>query len=136
MNIKMRYLALIAIGVLMATNLTASEELQTTNENFKFIAGAGGFSCGKLIAVKIEGERFDQLYFFWAQGFLSGMNFQYLRTEEFATNLSDHDAHRIWLENYCEENPLDTYALAVRKLWRELRIRQKLDPDLLFIPKE
>jgi len=129
MNIKMRYLAAITAGMLMVTNTAASDDEI-------YLAGAGGASCGKFIADKEDDKIFRDLYFFWAQGFLSGLNFRLLLNDtESAVEFSDYEAHKLWIENYCEENPLDIYALAVAKLWPEIRAKQGLDPDPLINPE-
>jgi len=47
---------------------------------------------------------------------------------ESATELSDSAEMEIWIKNYCEENPLDQYLMAVTRLWAELRAKQGLDP--------
>ena len=101
-----------------------------------YVAGVGNFSCGKFIANMELDKIFHDLYFFWAQGFLSGLNFKYFLNQESATDLADHDALQLWLENYCDENPLDQYSAAAMQLWHELRVRQGLDPDQLYVPME
>ena len=139
MNIKMRCLTIIAVGMLMTASTAAADE--------KFyMAGAGSFSCGKFIADKEDDEALRVVYFSWAQGFLSGLNMKYFLGKESdtvlaaytesATDLSDYDALQFWMENYCEENPLDLYVVATIKLWRELRVRQGLERDSRFKPKD
>ena len=126
----MRYLIAIAVGMLMVTNPATPDERQL------IMAGAGAHSCGKFIANMELDEIFHDLYFFWAQGFLSGLNFKYFLNQESATDLADHDALQLWLENYCDENPLDQYSAAAMQLWHELRVRQGLDPDPVVSPKD
>ena len=130
MNIKMRYLIVIAVGMFMVTNPAAPDERPT------IIVGAGAASCGKFIAGTEGDDKFRAAYFFWAQGFLSGLNYKYFLNWASATNLSGYAAMKIWIKNYCEENPLDSYGVATEKLWHELRVRQGLDPDPLFNPKD
>ena len=127
MKIKIRYLAVIAAGSLLVSNIAASSEMQA-------LAGIGAFSCGKFIADTEDSEMMRSLYFFWAQGFLSGLNFKHFHNAQFATNLSGSDALKLWIENYCKDDPLDYYSTAVVKLWHELRRRQGLDEDTVFIP--
>ena len=70
---------------------------------------------------------------------MSGMNLKYTKSLESiysATNLTDYYGLKLWIENYCEENPLDFYAVAAEKLWVELRFRQGLDTDTRFKPKD
>jgi len=125
-NIKMRYLAAIAVGMLMAANIAAQDNGPMA------LVGVGARSCGKFVAETKDDENIRAAYFFWAQGFLSGLNQKYLVRFESSTDLADHNALRLWVENYCEENPLDSYYVATFKLWHELRRRQGLDPDLVF----
>ena len=124
----MRSLAAIAASILMATNTVAVA--------VEPIVGAGAMSCGKLIAVD---ER-DRGYFFtWAQGYLTGLNVKYLFNDPSgfgSTDLQDRDGQKLWLENYCRENALDTYWSAVNQLWAALRERQGLERDSRFKPKE
>jgi len=127
-NIKMRYLVAIAVGMLLVANTAASDDKMV-------VAGAGTASCGEFIADTKNNETLRDTYFLWAQGFLSSLNFKHLRNWESATDLSDPDALKLWIENYCEENPLSIYAAAVAKLWSELRIRQGLEPDPLIKPE-
>lgn len=123
MNIKNRYLAAIAVGILLAANTVAAAG------NLASIVGAGTASCGEVLSSSIEIS-----YFIWAQGHLSAMNLFLTTVEE--TNLSDHDGQQIWLKNYCEENPLEKYVQAVWSLWIELRITQGLEPDPRFNLKD
>ena len=117
MNMKMRYLTIIAVGVLMTANTAVSDD----------VAGAGGRSCGKFLADSETGrEILGAFYFSWAQGYLTGLNTKYLLCQELSTDLSDVAAIKFWIKNYCEENPLDQYLMAVTKLWAELRVKQKI----------
>ncbi|MCH8867836.1 MAG: hypothetical protein IID58_13430 [Proteobacteria bacterium] len=126
MKTKMRYLAAIAAGFLMVSNIAALDEKHV-------IAGGGSISCGKFIADTKDDEFMSDFYFSWVQGFLSGLNFKYLESTEITTDLSDHEALQLWIKNYCNDNPLDLYYIAAGKLWVELRHRQGLSQDTTFI---
>ena len=128
MNIKVRYLTIIAVGMLLAPNSAASDEMA--------FVGAGTLSCGKFITNTEDDKTYRASYFFWAQGFLSGLNFEYAPYFEFSTDLSDYAAMKMWIENYCKENPLDKYYIATAYLWAELRARQGLEPDIRGIQKD
>lgn len=56
MKIKIRYLAAIAAGLLMVSNIAASDEKHV-------IAGGGFSSCGKFIADTKDAEFMSNLYF-------------------------------------------------------------------------
>ena len=109
--------------MLIAENPTASDESAI------ILAGVGAASCKKFIADTEDDESFRTAYFFWAQGFLSGLNYKYFLNWATATNLSDYAAMKIWIENHCKENPLDSYGVATEKLWHALRATQELEPD-------
>ncbi len=59
-------------------------------------------------------------------GFLSGIN---LGGKGIDVDLSDYAGQNKWLENYCEENPLERYYIAIIRLWEELRQQQGLEPS-------
>jgi len=126
MNIKMRYLTAIVAGMLMTTGIVASEKM--------YAVGVGVLSCGKIVANIKDDQSIALFSFSWAQGYLSGLNANHGEAD--GTDLSDYEAHKLWIENYCEENPLDLYAQAALNLWHELRDRQGLEPDLLFQLKD
>ncbi len=109
--------------MLMAANPTASDESSLIS------AGVGAASCKKFIVDTEDDESFRTAYFFWAQGFLSGLNYKYFLNWASATNLSCYAAMKVWIEDYCEENPLDSYGVATEKLWHDLRATQQLEPD-------
>ncbi len=123
MTFKKQFLTIIVIGMLMAANPTASDESAI------ILAGVGAVSCKKFIADTENDESFRTAYFFWAQGFLSGLNYKYFLNWASATNLSDYAAMKIWIANHCKESPLDSYGVATEKLWHDLRARQQLEPD-------
>jgi len=128
MILKMRYLALIAAGMLMATH--------TVVEAQKVIAGPGAMSCGKFIAEDDWSSR--AVFFTWAQGYLTGLNVKYFFdvSAPGSTDLQDTDGQEVWLLNYCRENPLDLYFGAVNNLWAALREQQGLERDSRIKPKD
>ena len=111
------------VGMFMATNPAVSDEREST------MLGAGGTSCGEFIAGKEKYGTVSLVHISWAQGFLTGLNVKYLEILESVTELPDRAAMELWIENYCQENPLDNFGFAIRKLWRELRARQGLERD-------
>ncbi len=117
--------------MLMTAGTAAADEKQ-------YLAGAGSVSCGKFLEDKeVFANLLDAEYFSWAQGFMSGLNYEFIMdSAETVTDLSDHEAQQISIENYCKENPLELYAAAIFNLWDELRDTQGLEPDVRFIPKD
>lgn len=130
MNIKMRYLAAIAAGMLIVANTAAPDERPT------IVVGVNASSCHKFIADTQRSELTGVIYFSWAQGFLSGLNLKYFQSWESATDISNFKALQPWIKNYCEENPLDDYVEAISELWHYLRARQVLKLDVRPLPKE
>ena len=135
MNIKMRYLAAIAAGVLLAASTVAADE------NKLALMGVGWQSCGKYLTttkddVSFDDVAFDFAYTSWTQGFLSGLNYDFILRSGTTTDLSDHQAQKIWIENYCKEYPLEKYLVAVVTLWVALRHQQGLESDERFIRKD
>ncbi len=119
MKIRMRYLIIIAVGLLIATNSNASET----------VAGAGVNSCGKFLAdIETGGEVLSAVYFSWAQGYLTGLNTKYSLGRRSAAELPDRAEIEFWIRIYCEDNPLDQYLMAATRLWASLRATQGLDP--------
>lgn len=124
MNIKMRTLTIIAVGMLLAANIAAEDD----------VAGVGAKSCGQVLKAKKESDMLALLSYSWAQGFMSALNLKHFGSEG-VVNLSDRAAHEIWLENFCKENPLSKYLVAVGVLWNELREQQGLEPESLLPPQ-
>ena len=123
MNINKQLLVLVTAGMVLAMHTDVGAKLA--------VAGAGAASCGKFIAVNDESSR--RLFFMWAQGFLTGLNMQHIfeQSNLGSTDLQDHNGQKLWLENFCRENPLESYWIAVTTLWQTLREKQGLDPDLV-----
>ena len=128
MNIKMRHLVIIAVGMLMTTDIVVAADRVA-------VVGPGSFSCGKFMADELSVSK--AWFSFWAQGYLSGLNISFFgeETPNF-TDLEDSAGQELWLENYCRENPLDSYMVAVSWLWVALREQQGLEPDLRMPHKE
>lgn len=122
MNIKMPYLAVIAAGMLITVTASAQDEDKLS------LVGAGWTSCGEFLEHSEKAEEMTFLYTSWMQGFLSALNLKHVDSDN-ATDLSDRAAQSAWIENFCREQPLQKYFLAVTMLWHQLRIMQGLDPD-------
>lgn len=89
------------------------------------VYGEGITSCGSYVESK-NNETQRYIYLAWLNGYLSAYN-QYQSSKLKKFNGS-HDVKRgldpqalmLWLENYCRENPLDTFIRAVIMLRDEL----------------
>jgi len=123
MNITVQHLLLVAAGMLVTMENVMADDDKV------LMTGAGSTSCGQYLEFKQEGEMFGNAYFSWAQGFMSAVNLNFL-SEGNTTDLSDIAGQDKWLENYCNENPLETYSAAVVRLWNALRSMQGLEPGI------
>lgn len=94
------------------------------------IHGVGNQSCGSYVETmklfenkpvsRVDLANYGQ-YGGWVTGFLSGVNA--VRDDALGSNM-EWDAFKQWLINYCENNPLDRFAVAVDALAAELINRQ------------
>lgn len=116
MNINKQLLVLVMAGMVLATHtVVAADNAACT--------GYCGTSCGKIVS----SSQNTQKYFIWALGYLSGLNTGFESGQ--TTNLIDTEGMKLWLQNYCDEHPLDLYMTANLNLWHELRKRQGLRLD-------
>lgn len=91
------------------------------------IYGAGSRSCGEFLAdfrgdvieaMRIEnGDPVQQAYYLgWLQGYLSTMN-MVSRFEGGEQKSVAMESAMLWVQNYCDSNPLDTFGSASAKLF-------------------
>ncbi|MCY1558445.1 hypothetical protein D9M68_953820 [compost metagenome] len=88
------------------------------------VYGHGSKKCGSFVAA-IEEKRAgngEHVYQFmvWTSGYASAWSAEY-KFDYFKN--ADTKSLEIWLDNYCQKNPLDTYLMATIKLLGELRDR-------------
>lgn len=82
-------------------------------------------SCGSFIESK-ENETQRYVYLVWLNGYLTAVN-KYQNGVKVFNGLRDIKSGRdtqalmLWLENYCKQNPLDSYFRAVVLLQQELQ---------------
>jgi hypothetical protein len=75
----------------------------------------GGVDCGAWI------NRNSQTQQAWLTGFLSGMNSSLANPKnDPLAKLISADQIFIWMDNYCQKNPLETVWSGAHKLYREL----------------
>ena len=82
--------------------------------------GYGAETCGHYVSTRegfrkgSAGDRVEVLmYLSWLDGFATARSVQQSRD---VFKGKDSDAIALWLENYCRENPLDSFLLASWKL--------------------
>lgn len=125
MNTRIKAICSIALAgaLLFTTSTVVAKEKQV----FPLAAyGEGGASCGSYVESKQDQtERY--FYFAWVNGFLTGVN-RYQKSEVKIFNGlydvkrgRDDEALMLWLDNYCNKNPLDSFFRAVIMLKDELQ---------------
>lgn len=86
------------------------------------IKGAGASSCGDWVEDRKQDSYHPKLH--WIQGFISAYN-QYVyfgKNPNGVFGSADHKAIAVWMDNYCQQNPLssphDGAVLLIRELER------------------
>jgi len=106
------------LGFAIATVTESSTCAQT-----RMIDGAGLVSCGEWQQYRSSGDKPSSYQAqAWIDGFLSGYNSASDGTD-FLIPKPSSIAYYAWVDNYCRDKPLDTLALAVFALKRELASR-------------
>lgn len=104
------------IAVLVLTLLAASTAAAGP------IMGAGAGSCGEWVEERMQNAYHATLH--WMQGFISAYNqFVYSgRNQNGVFGNADHKAIAVWMDNYCQHNPLssphDGTVLLIKELER------------------
>jgi hypothetical protein len=88
------------------------------------IIGDGALSCGKWISERgADGKPF-QVRQAWVFGYLSGMATG-VGSDALAPAAVDHASIVVWMDNYCQANPLDPVSKAASALFYELAKRSR-----------
>ena len=103
---------------------------QTARSEMAF-RGVGGTTCGQFAEYyRTDPADAETLFYSWAQGFMSGMNVNFLFPEGESTDLGDSrygiDTQKGHLRLYCDQHPLAFYSQAVFNLWDTMRAQQEL----------
>jgi hypothetical protein len=84
-----------------------------------YVEGAGYMTCAEFGAkYKEDPGHFGDLFFAWAQGFLSGLASAGLRVDVTLKNIDEQES---FLRDYCDEHPLERYMDAVIALAAKLK---------------
>ena len=88
--------------------------------------GAGTDGCGKYVAEKQKNSITHYKEIAWVQGFITGGNSERERNGGDSQIAKEVGAESIalWLENYCQENPLRSLTEATEALVEELKTRE------------
>ena len=122
---KLRHLAAAAgLFLLMAPDAAAAEKATA-------VAGAGGTTCAVFASRYKENiEKVENVYFTWAQGFMSGLNTgliaSHSETPDLHPNDFDTEDQQRYIRHYCDQHPLADYYAAVMDLYMEMREKQGL----------
>jgi len=82
------------------------------------IYGVGAKTCGTWIEKRRTNDHFDMGQ--WMLGYISATDYYAFELKE-----SEGQAFIAYMDNYCQQNPLDEFAVGVRRLIGELRKKSK-----------
>ena len=100
---------------------------QTVRAEVIILTGAGTSQCGKYLNDLNESEFAEYIVASWLQGYLSGRNVERFEHGKPVLDIAGHEGQARWLNNYCEENPLDNLWQGAEALWETLKARQNKD---------
>jgi hypothetical protein len=89
-------------------------------------SGAGTMACGEVAGALQAHPEDENLFFSWAQGFMSGLNTELLKHGETDLNGIPLDAQKEFIRTYCKEHPRAAYFEQVFKLFDKMRHDQGL----------
>ena len=99
------------------TCIVASEPNDKFNGRYA-IMGPGSVTCGKFAAdYRQNPDQVDNLFFSWAQGFMSGFNITETTGTYRDMTAVPIDAQKKFILNYCDQHPSLEYAKAVMELY-------------------
>ena len=108
-----------------------------TKANDTLYMGLGAQTCVQFNNdYRIATEEVGFAYFAWAQGFLSGMNYQLMQPyDKWNVNLGLISIKDEWqlIRNYCTEHPFESYYDAVRDVYKRVlkaNIKQLINQTL------
>ncbi len=110
----------ITTGVAVFVLLTLSASAQQRKPGQYTVYGTGTTSCGRWLSEHRSTDDASILAFSqtnWVLGFVSGAGW----TGSKEIRLTDVDAMRAWMTQYCEKNPLDDLSTGAENLVQTLR---------------
>ena len=104
-----------AVSVIATTAIAQSRK--ATDEN-RLGNGAGFQSCAQFAKNFATSPSVENVYFSWAQGFMTGWNIALGKQEAVVVDLSAMtiDVQKKWLRDYCDKYPLKNYLDGVSDL--------------------
>jgi len=105
--------------------LSMSVALAHAAEKAAFTAGPGATTCAQFARSYAADPNAELAYFFWAQGWFSGVNGMEGMTHGRKRSLKDlfsipMQEQMLILREYCDQHPLEMYADATAFLWTRL----------------
>ena len=104
----MRFTLVVFIFALFASPSSASDSFSSYGTNLLS-------SCGKYVTDISTNPQAKIAYGWWVAGFVTGTNL-----EKGRVLATVNAAHKLWLKEYCEKNPLDPFMKAADELNKEL----------------
>lgn len=84
-------------------------------------SGSGTIGCAEVTDAIQQHPEDENLFFSWAQGFMSGLNTDLLKHGETDLNGLSLEAQKQFVKSYCKEHPRSPYFEAVFKLFDKMR---------------
>lgn len=87
------------------------------------VQGLGATSCAEFAKMyQSNPKTIEDIYFAWAQGFMSGMNMGLMANKQEPRELAGETRDQAQIiRTFCADNPLKTYMDAVLQLWTTLK---------------
>ena len=118
MVINPRFVCIGALLLLLSGSAIASQDEPVAIQGFKDMScGAWAASSGN---VQGRAEYLD-----WVRGFISGVNFVDRHNQMFYGQTVSNDTLTLYIDKYCKDHPLNSFAGAAFQLARELRAPSK-----------
>ena len=116
---------LLGISTLVSLSLVLASPVLAEDANV--VAGIGATGCGKFTtSLKENPAKTEALYFAWAQGFMSSINFNRKMQNDVPIDfgVTPAAAQFSWIRSYCQKNPMRTYLRATTELFLALQQAQ------------
>ena len=86
---------------------------------FYSIQGTGASSCGNYIDERRKDEWGEVVFAAWIAGYVTATNLERPKTYDIMGR-TDLDGILLWLENYCQQHPTESFAKAAFELMEHL----------------
>jgi hypothetical protein len=115
--VMLRRIIIHSVAFLLFANSAMAEEVE------HFGSGAGTQTCAQFANnYVINPETIENVYFSWAQGFMTGWNIASEESKTVDVATWSIDAQKAHIRHYCDANPLKEYVFAVVNLLMTMKI--------------